>query len=65
MVGLPQLRLPSLLGCSPVLSQERCAVLVGRLQLYVRAAGGAVVVDGGSGRAWWMMQQLAERWREA
>jgi hypothetical protein len=63
MLGLPQLRLLRLLGCSAALSQERCQALVGQLQLYDLQVD--VVVDDGSGRAMWMMEQLAEKWREA
>jgi hypothetical protein len=63
MVGLPQLRLLRLLGCSVALSQGRCQALVGQLQLYDLQLD--VVVGDGSGRARWMMEQLAERWREA
>jgi hypothetical protein len=60
---LPQLRLLRLLGCSPELSQERCRALVGQLGLWGLQVD--VVVDDGSARALWMMQQLVERWREA
>jgi hypothetical protein len=67
MVGLPQLRLLRLLGCSAdlseELSQERCQALVGQLQLYELQVD--VVVKDGSGRARWMMARLLERWREA
>jgi predicted exporter len=60
---LPRLRLLRLLGCSPVLSQDCCQVLVGQLRLYELHVD--VVVDDGSGRAEWMMRGLGERWREA
>jgi hypothetical protein len=63
MAGLPQLRLLRLLGCSTAQSQERCQALVGQLGLYDLQVD--VVVDDGSGRAKWMMGQLAERWRKA
>jgi hypothetical protein len=63
MVGLPQLRLLRLLGCSVALSQECCQALVGQLQLYRLQAD--VVVDDGSGRAGWMIKRLARRWMEA
>jgi hypothetical protein len=63
MVGLPQLRLLRLLGCSAALSQERCQALVGRLQLYVLQVD--VVVDDGSSTADMIMARLEERWREA
>jgi hypothetical protein len=58
MEGPPQLLLLRLLGC-PAMSQECCQALVGRLQLYELQVD--VVVDDGSGRSAWMMQQLAER----
>jgi hypothetical protein len=63
MVGLPQLRMLRMLGCSAALSQERCQALVGRLQLYELQVD--VVVDDGSLRARWMMGRLGERWMEA
>jgi hypothetical protein len=59
MVGLPQLQLLRLLGCSAALNQERCQALVGRLQLYEVQVD--VVVDNGSGRAWWMIRELLDR----
>jgi hypothetical protein len=62
MVGPLQLRLMRLLGCSAALSQERCQALVGQLGLYELQVD--VVVKDRSGRAQWMMEQLAERWRE-
>jgi hypothetical protein len=63
MLGLPQLRLLRLLGCSAAPSQERCQALVGQLQLHELQVD--VVVWDGSARAGWMMERLAERWREA
>jgi hypothetical protein len=56
MVGLPQLWLLRLLGCSTALSQERCQALLGQLGLYGLQVD--VVVGDGSGGAVWMMGQL-------